>query len=174
MLCNICYMRSLLLQDTFVSTKTKGMYHSIVRKLVKKSFGLVNERRFTELAKGMALNVKHSFAGNHALGGTRHDVAAVKSWLERLARLTPNLYITVNSIIVKGLPHNTLAIVRWTATATLENGDPYLNKGVHFITLKWGKATELDVYEDSLVVYNGLEKQYQAGILEAKAMQIIS
>jgi len=150
------------------------MYHYIVKKLVKKSFGLVNERRFTELTKGMALNVKHSFAGDHAMGGVRHDVAAVKSWLERLARVTPNLFITVTNISVKGLPNNTLAIVRWTATATLENGDSYLNKGVHFITLKWGKVTELDVYEDTLVVYNGLEKQYQSGILEAKAPQIIS
>ena len=150
------------------------MYHYIVRQLVKKSFGLVNERRFTELAKSMALNVKHSFAGDHAMGGVRHDVAAVKAWLERLARVTPNLFITVTNIQVKGLPNNTLAMVRWTATATMENGDPYLNKGVHFITLKWGKVTELDVYEDTLVVYNGLEKQYQSGILEAKAPQIIS
>jgi len=149
------------------------MYHYMVKRLVKKSFGLVNERRFAELAKGMALQVKHSFAGDHALGGVRHDVAAVKAWLERLERVVPNLYITVNDIQVKGLPHHTLAIVRWEAKATLENGDPYLNKGVHFITLKWGKVVELDVYEDTLVVYNGLEKQYQSGILEAKAPQII-
>ncbi len=150
------------------------MYHYIVKKLVKKSFGLVNEHRFTELTKGMALNIKHSFAGDHALGGVRHDVAAVKAWLERLGRIMLKLHITINNIVVKGLPHNTLAIVRWTATATLENGDPYLNKGVHFITLKWGRVTEIDVYEDTLAVANGLEKQYQAGITEAKAPQIIS
>jgi ketosteroid isomerase-like protein len=86
----------------------------------------------------------------------------------------PKLSIDVTHIVVKGWPHNTLAIVRWTSTATLENGDPFQNKGVHFITLKWGKVTELDVYEDTLAVYNGLEKQYQSGILEAKAPQIIS
>jgi ketosteroid isomerase-like protein len=150
------------------------MYHYIVKKLVKKSFGLVNERRFDELVKGMALNVKHSFAGDHALGGVRNDQAAIKVWMERLGRVMPNLQINVNRIDLKGLPNNTLAIVRWTATATLENGDPYLNKGVHFITLKWGKVTELDVYEDSLAVYDGLEKQYASGIKEAKAPQIIS
>jgi ketosteroid isomerase-like protein len=150
------------------------MYHYIVKRLVKKSFGLVNGRRFDELVKGMALNVRHSFAGDHSMGGVRNDQAAVKAWLQRLARVTPNLLITVNHIIVKGWPHNTLAIVRWTAAATLENGDRYLNKGVHFITLKWGKVTELDVYEDTQAVANGLEKQYQAGILEAKAPKIIS
>lgn len=150
------------------------MYHYIVKQLVKKSFGLVNERRFGELVNGMALNVRHSFAGDHAMGGVRNDQAAVKAWLERLARITPNLNITVNHINVEGWPHNTLAIVRWTATATLNNGDPYLNKGIHFITLKWGKVVELDVHEDTLAVYNCLEKQYAAGIKEAKAPQIIS
>lgn len=150
------------------------MYNYIVKQLVKKSFGLVNERRFDELVKSMTLNVRHSFAGDHALGGVRNDQAAVRVWLGRLARVMPNLHITVNHITVKGLPHNTLAIVRWTATTTLENGGPYVNKGVHFITLKWGKVTELDVYEDTLAVYNGLEAQYKAGIAEAKAPQIIS
>ncbi|MGI4728989.1 MAG: nuclear transport factor 2 family protein [Janthinobacterium lividum] len=150
------------------------MYHYIVKQLVKKSFGLVNERRFDELVKGTVLNVKHSFAGDHAMGGVRNDQAAFKAWLERLARVTPNLFITVNKINVEGWPNNTLAIVRWTATATMENGDPYLNKGVHFITLKWGKVTEIDVYEDTLVVYRGLEKQYAFGIKEARAPQIIS
>lgn len=52
----------------------------------------------------MVLNVKHSFAGDNALGGVRHDVAAVKLWLERLARLVPNIHITVTNIVVKGWP----------------------------------------------------------------------
>lgn len=150
------------------------IYNYIVKQQVKKSFALVNERRFDELVKSMVLNVRHSFAGDHALGGVRHDQAAVRTWLGRLARLMPTLHITVTNIVVKGFPHNTLAIVRWTATATLLNGDSYVNKGVHFITLKWGKVTELDVYEDTLVVYRGLEKQYAAGIEEAHAPQIIS
>ena len=150
------------------------MYHYVITKLVKKSFGFVNDRQFTELTKGMVLNVKHSFAGDHALGGVRHDVAAVKNWLERLARVVPNIHIKVLKIIVKGWPHNTLAIVRWEATATLQNGEPYLNKGIHFITIKWGKVTEIDVYEDTFAVTNCLEKQYSSGILEAKFPQIIS
>ncbi|MBC7934711.1 MAG: nuclear transport factor 2 family protein [Rhizobacter sp.] len=150
------------------------MYHYIVKKLVKKSFKLLNERDFAQLTKPLALDVKHSFAGDHALGGVRHDLAAFKAWLDRLGRIMPKLQIEIVNIVVKGWPHNTLAIARWVGTATLENGDPYLNKGVHFITIKWGKLTELEVYEDSNAVYNGLEKQYQSGILEAKAPQIIS
>ena len=75
---------------------------------------------------------------------------------------------------MNGWPNNTLATVQWTSTTTLENGDPFLNKGVHFISLKWGKVTELDVYQETLAIYKGLEKQYQSGILEVKAPRIIS
>ncbi|WP_231424226.1 nuclear transport factor 2 family protein [Pedobacter sp. Leaf250] len=150
------------------------MYNYLVKKLIRKSFGLVNERRFEELLKSAVPNVRHSFAGDHSLGGTRNDRAAFRAWLERLARVMPKLFIEVDQIIVHNWPGSTFAVVHWTATAILENGDPYLNKGVHFITLKWGKATSIDVYEDTLAVYNGLEKQYNAGIQEAKASQIVS
>ncbi|MET0571972.1 MAG: nuclear transport factor 2 family protein [Pedobacter agri] len=150
------------------------MYNYLVKKLIKKSFGLVNERRFKELLESTVPNVRHSFAGDHSLGGTRNDRGAFQAWLERLSRVMPKLFIKVNHIVVRGWPGNTLAVVRWTATAILENGDPYINKGTHFITLKWGKVTEIDVYEDTLAVYNGLEKQFKSGIEEARAPQIIS
>lgn len=150
------------------------MYHYFVKKLVRKSFKLLNEHNYAQLTKPLASDVKHTFSGDHALGGVRHDLTAFKSWLERLGRVMPKLRINVVNIVVKGLPNNTLAIARWIGTATLENGDHYLNTGVHFITIKWGKLTELEVYEDSQAVHNGLEKQYQSGILEAKSPQILS
>jgi len=122
----------------------------------------------------MALDVHHRFAGDHALGGSRNDRAAVTAWLERLGRLMPNLQLTITNIIVDGWPNNTRAVVQWDATATLKNGEPYQNRGVHIIKVKWGKAVSLDVYEDSQTVANALEKQFQSGIEEAKAGQIIS
>lgn len=150
------------------------MYNYFVKKLLRKSFGLVNNHSYAELCKSLAPDVKHSFAGNHALGGIRHDRVILMTWFERLGRIMPKLKITVNNITVKGWPNNTLVIARWTGTAVLENGDPYLNKGAHFITIKWGKITEFDVYEDSQAVFNGLEKQFQSGIEEARASPITS
>ena len=150
------------------------MYQYIVRQLVKKSFGQVNDRQFDELLKGAVPNIRHSFAGDHALGGVRNDKTALRAWFDRLNRVMPSLHLHVEHVVVKGLPHNTLVIARWTATATLANGKPYLNRGVHFIKLRWGKLIELDVYEDTLAVYNALEAQYASGITEAKAPQIVS
>jgi hypothetical protein len=35
---------------------------------------------------------------------------------------------------------------------TLANGDPYVNPGVHVISMRWGKVYALDVSEDSQAV----------------------
>jgi hypothetical protein len=49
---------------------------------------------------------------------------------------------------------------------------PYLNHGVHIITMKWGKVYELDVSEDSQAVAKALVKQAASGISEALAQKI--
>jgi ketosteroid isomerase-like protein len=150
------------------------MYNAIIKSNIKKAFQLLNDHNYLQLSKGLSLNIHHHFSGDHALGGTRNDQAAVKEWFDRVGRLLPNLKLTVNNIIVRGWPNNTLAIVQWQANATLKDGSEYLNDGVHFIRVKWGKITEMNVYEDSQAVANALEKQFQSGIVEAKATQIIS
>lgn len=150
------------------------MYGNIIKNKVRKSFDLVNEHSYAELVGTMASDVRHSFAGNHALGGTRNNKASVQQWLERLGRVMPNLKVTVINIVVKGWPHNTLAIVRWRVDATLQNGKPYQNRGAHFITLHWGKVKSIEVYEDSQAVAAAMEQQFTEGIEEAKAAPIVS
>lgn len=93
----------------------------------------------------------------------------------RTARFVlPDLKFEVTDIQVKGNPAKTLVIARWTATCHLLNGEPYINKGAHFITLKWGKAVKFDVYEDTKTVSHGLDVQFESGIKEAKAPKIES
>jgi ketosteroid isomerase-like protein len=146
-----------------------------VKKLVMQSFDHVNNRRWDELLKSLAPNVHHSFAGAHSLGGQRHDKETLRRWFERLGRVMPALQIKVNSIWVKGFPWHTTVFVQWTATATLLNGDSsYYNRGIHVITLRWGKAYIFDVFEDSQEVARGLKIQAAAGLEEAVADPIIS
>ena len=65
--------------------------------------------------------------------------------------------------------------VQWDATATLLNGDDsYFNRGLHVITMRWGKMYALDVFEDSQEVARGLAVQAAAGVEEAIAEQIVS
>ncbi len=150
-------------------------YHYIIKGFVRKNFKFITEHRYDEVLKGVSnKQLEHTFAGDNCLGGTRRDKGSLKRWFERVGTVLPDIQFEITDIQVKGTPAKTLVIARWTATCNLLNGDPYVNKGVHFITLKWGNAVKFHVYEDTQTVSHGLELQFQAGIIEAKAPKIES
>jgi ketosteroid isomerase-like protein len=150
------------------------MYHAIVKRIAKKNFERVNQRDFAALLKDCVPNVYHRFSGNHALGGERHDREALGRWLDRLARLGPDMKLTVRDVWVKGLPHNTTIIVRWTNTDALPDGSRYHNHGVHIVKMRWGKIVEIDANEDSQAVADALRIRAAHGIAEASAPPILS
>lgn len=150
------------------------MFHAIVKRIAKKNFERVNQRDFTSLLKDCVPNVYHRFGGNHALGGERHDREAFGRWLGRLERLGPDMNLTVRDVWVKGLPHNTTIIVRWTNTDALPDGSRYENHGVHIVKMRWGKIVEIDANEDSQAVAEALKMRAAYGLEEALAPPIVS
>lgn len=150
------------------------MYHAIVKRIAHKNFLLVNRKDFGAILSACVPSIRHQFGGAHALGGKRHDREALGQWFGRLGRLCPHLTLTVDDIWVKGLPHNTTVIVRWSATDTLPDGSPYRNRGVHIIKMRWGKVVDIDAHEDSQAVAESMTKQAALGIAEATAAQILS
>ena len=150
------------------------MYHTLVKRIARKNFERVNQRDFDSLLKDCVPNVHHRFGGNHALGGERHDREALGRWLGRLARLGPDMKLTVKDVWVKGLPHNTTIIVRWTNTDALPDGSRYENRGVHVIKMRWGKIVDIDANEDSQAVADALTMRAAYGIEEASAPPIVS
>ena len=150
------------------------LYSALVKKLARQNFAYVQHHDYDAVLKAVVPNVTHHFAGDHALGGTRHDAEALRRWFERLGRVMPKLQFEIKQIWVKGMPWHTTVIIQWVATATLENGDAYVNPGVHIITMRWGKVYALEVSEDSQAVAEGLAKQAEAGIREAVAEKIES
>ena len=82
--------------------------------------------------------------------------------------------LTVRDVWVKGLPHNTTVIVRWTNSATGPDGSAYSNHGVHIVKMRWGKIVDIDANEDSQAVAEWLELQARHGIEEALAPPIVS
>jgi len=157
------------------NAQSLNIYHNIVKKLVRKNFKLIEEHRPEEMMSGLSdKNLEHTFAGDNSLSGTRHDKESVLRWFKRVNIVLPELKFEIIDIQVKGGPANTLVIARWTATCHLLNGEPYENKGVHFISMKWGKAVKFDVYENTKVVSHGLDVQFESGIKEAKAPKIES
>jgi ketosteroid isomerase-like protein len=150
------------------------MYHAIVKRIAKKNFEAVNTKNYDALLKGCTPNIFHRFGGMHALGGERHDRDALRLWFERLGRMNPGLTLKTQDIWVKGLPHNTTVVMRWTATDTRIDGSPYLNHGVHIIHMRWGKVDAIDANEDSQAVVENLALLAAHGVAEATAPPIVS
>lgn len=150
------------------------MYHSIVKRIARKNFLRVNQKNFDALLADCSPTIHHRFGGQHALGGERHDREALRAWFGRLGRLGKHLTLSVEDVWVKGLPHDTTIIIRWSATDRLPDGSPYRNRGVHIVRMKWGKVVDIDAHEDSQAVAEGLVKQAALGVTEATAAPITS
>jgi ketosteroid isomerase-like protein len=150
------------------------MYHAIVRRIARRNFELVNDRDFETLLASCTDDVHHRFGGDHALGGERHDKAALRSWFHRLAAVSPTLRLHVRDVWVSGWPWNTVVVIRWHATADLPGGAPYRNHGVHVVRMRWGKVIEIDANEDSQAVAAALQLWGAAGAEEALAAPIES
>ena len=103
----------------------------------------------------------------------RHGREALGRWFARLGRLGRHLELAVEDVWVKGLPHDTTVIIRWSATDTLPDGSSYRNRGVHVVRMRWGKVVDIDAHEDSQAVAGNLERQLALGIAEAGAPPIL-
>jgi len=150
------------------------MYHALVKRLASRNFSLVNTKDYDTLLASCAPDIHHQFGGDHALGGERHDTAALRLWFERLGRLVPTLHLDIRDVWVKGLPWNTTVVVRWTGTAQYPDGTPYDQHGVHVIALRWGKVTAIDANEDSQAVTRMMAAVAATGNTEANAAPITS
>ncbi|MFA5958562.1 nuclear transport factor 2 family protein [Hyphomicrobium sp.] len=141
---------------------------------MRQTFNHVNNHSWDKATEALAPNIHHRVSGDHALGGERHDKDSVRRWFERLGRVLPTLRITVTEVTVKGWPWNTQVFAQWDGKATLKNGTPYINRGLHAFTLRWGRVYALEEFQDSQAADNGLAAQAAAGIEEAAAAPILS
>jgi ketosteroid isomerase-like protein len=150
------------------------IYSSIVKMKIRQTFDHVNNHRLDKATEALAPYIHHRVSGDHALGGERHDKQSVRRWFERLVRVLPTLRITVTDVTVKGWPWNTRVFAQWDGNATLNDGTPYINRGLHVFTLRWGRVYALEEFQDSQAAANGLAAQAAAGLNEAAAEPILS
>lgn len=149
------------------------MYHSIVRRRIEGSFAELNQHNPTAVTSQFIPTITHSFAGEHAIGGTRHSAASARKWYERLFRLFPDLRFTVKNIVVAGMPWNTRIAVQFRVDLTPPDGGAYFNDVAQFIRLKWGRITEINLYEDTDKLVNLLNRMAAGGIAEAASTPIV-
>jgi ketosteroid isomerase-like protein len=107
------------------------------------------------------------FFGDHALGGSRHAMSSIVPWYQRLKTVFPDLQFDIQSLAVRGMPWNTVAMVEWRDRFALRDGTRRGNQGVHVLRLKWGKVVSLRVYCDTQVLASVLRELQAQGVSEA-------
>lgn len=148
------------------------MYHAIVERKVRGTFGALNRGDYEVALAGMAGRFEHVFSGSGPMGGTRHTKPAMRKWFERLFRLNRNLNFDIRHVAVAGWPWDTTVSVEWSDSATLANDAPYINDGVHVVRMRWGKVVSLHAYLDTALFDDACRSMADAGIAEAAAPPI--
>ena len=148
------------------------MYRGYVRRRIRTIFDGLSRSDYAPAVSGMADDVHHVFAGDHALGGERRSKDAVIRWFERVFRLY-ELRFDVERVIVSGPPWDMLIAVEWLGHATPRAGSPYENEGLHIIRIHRGKVVYFHAYEDSQKVADACRLMADAGVREAAAAPIV-
>lgn len=145
------------------------MYYTLTKRIVRNAFGDLSDRNRAPLLGRCAADMYHTFAGEHALGGTRHSRVAFRSWLDRLYRLFPELRFHIRDILVTGPPWNTRLAISWKDRGVAADGVDYQNEGVHLLRHRWGRLVELHAKLDTQHLERTLDRMAAAGIEEAAA-----
>ncbi|MDX6272886.1 MAG: hypothetical protein QOJ92_96 [Frankiales bacterium] len=150
------------------------MFHRLAERKVRAVFQALSNGDYETALAGLAEDVHHRFAGDHPLGGERHDVAAVRLWFERLFRLFPAVTFTVTNAAASGWPWNMTVTAEWEAQVAPQVGERYVNKGAHVLRVRRGRVACLHAYEDSQAVAEACQQMAAQGITEAAALPIVS
>ena len=151
-----------------------GVWRRVVARRVQTMFADLSRGEHERVIAALAPDVHHSFAGEHALGGERHDRPAVAAWFGRLSRLCPDMRFVVRDVLSSGPPWDLRVGVEWVAHVRPAAGPAYENHGAHMIRIVRGRVSELHAYEDSQLVAAACARMAAAGIDEAAAEPITS
>lgn len=148
------------------------MFHFITKRFCRWAFQQLSNQNYEVLLNSAHDQLRHHFAGDHALGGERHTKAAFRTWLQRLFTLFPDLQFQIRDIAVTGMPWNTRVAIIWRDFGTTADGQDYENEGVHYLHLKWGKLHALEARLDTQALVKTLDTMAENGYSLAKAKPV--
>lgn len=149
------------------------IYSRVVEAKVRAVFDQINTGNYMEMVDGLGDPFTYHFHGDHALGGRRTTRDAMIRWWQRVSDLLPDAKFTIHEVIVRGTPWHTRIAVRSGIEGPLPGGEVYSNTVFQFMTLKWGKVTDVETMEDLHVLTRALDVVGASGKSEASAAPIV-
>jgi|ERR1700689_3400483 ketosteroid isomerase-like protein len=145
------------------------MYHRIVARKVRATFGQIGAGNWEPMLTGMAPGFTYRFYGSSALSGERHTLDGLRRWWERSTKLLPNPDFTIEEVIVAGWPWATRVATRVRVRAVLADGSAYDNIFMQNLSMRWARITQIHTLEDTATLQAALDRLAEAGIDEAHA-----
>lgn len=151
---------------------TLNPYHSVIRAKVLGAFRGLTAHDPEPVLALMADDVRYTFEGDHALGGTRVTRRGVRTWFGRLLRLSPGAF-SITSIEVTGWPWSSRVVTTFDHWVEPPDGPPYWGPGIQVAELEWGKAKRIHTYVDTAKLQATLSAMAAHGVPEAVAAPIL-
>jgi ketosteroid isomerase-like protein len=126
--------------------------------MVRRGYAQLSAGDFDAVVKTFHPSAVLRFSGDHAMAGEQRGIDAVRAWFDRVHGYFPDLRIEPDQIVVDGWPWDTRVATRFRVSATLADGRPYANEGMQFLRLRWGRAVEDYLYEDTQKLAAELER----------------
>jgi ketosteroid isomerase-like protein len=149
------------------------IYARIIEAKVRSVFDQINAGNSMDMVDGLADPFTYHFHGEHALGGRRTSREAMIRWWQRVGDVLPGAQFTIHEVIVRGGPWHTRIAVRSGIQGPLPGGEVYSNTVFQFMTLKWGKVTDVETIEDLQVLTHALDVVAASGKPAAAAAPIV-
>lgn len=134
------------------------MYAWAVRVLSQRAFRRLGEGDAEFAACLLAEDVAFHFPGRNPFTADHRSKEESRRWLHRFAHFRPQFEI--QDVIAAGPPWNVRAGIRFRDTiGDPRDGTPYVNEGVCWMQLRWGRVVRYEVFLDTQAVaeYFGTE-----------------
>ncbi|WP_341678155.1 nuclear transport factor 2 family protein [Niveibacterium sp. SC-1] len=128
------------------------MYAMIVERIVRNAFDALNRGEMEPVLARFHPDGVLRFPGEDGLGAECRGLAQVRPWFQRFRALFPHLQFQIHEVSVHGLPWNTRVFTRFTDRIPFPDGTVFINHGVQYLRLVWGRVREDVIYVDTQTV----------------------
>ncbi|MFD7641747.1 nuclear transport factor 2 family protein [Kitasatospora sp. NPDC059795] len=138
------------------------MYHAITRAKVRSLWRRIGAGDYLAAVETAAPDVRFRFVGDTPVSAELTGRDAFEDWFRALFARFPGLRLTLRDVVVRGWPWRTTVVVRLDVEATLADGTAYRNEAVQWLTLRWGRMTADEVFEDTKALDEACRRQAAA------------
>jgi ketosteroid isomerase-like protein len=132
------------------------VYAWMIGRMVRGRFAAMSRGDTAAVLRLFADDACFHYGGRHALAGAYCGRREISQWFARAWGLF-RIEFDVHDVVVAGPPWNTRVATRFSALVTASDGRRFLNHGMQYARIRWGRVREDHIYPDTQLVAEALE-----------------